>query len=646
MKYSKFLKLLSALLCVVMLFVSCGDKECTEHIDEDANYVCDNCEATLEKPEPEPEPIEPKFENFFDLTYNPNYINFTEAQRLDFGKYIDKNGSVLLFKDSEIDNFNMVKDTYTVYDAETNAVLFTLEDSYENLAELRYIRDVEVFLAPGIVIKASNIPSEKLTPEELFELELNGVNNPGEYRYTSNVEFYTLAGEKISSFSCDNQRWNIAMIEDLIDFSSGEGVINIYIGGQIFVFDSLTYKMLDVYDATTEVFHDFDYRNEKYGYCVNRNRDLIRVYNLEDKSLVLTHEIQNNLSVQNLSVSVLDNGNIFVNALILPRFDEPDDYEFMFPMDETSALKARKESYIIDVETGKTTEVELDYFIYSAVETATDLKKYNALPITENAINVAYAYKIEDKKFTKAAILFLDNDMQVLYAYEYDSLAYDAIRAVREKNFTVLSTGDLLIELATNLDNDSYEPDYAIVKADGTLRCYVPKDATVIEGAIITSEGIYDYDLKPLFDYEDNEFEYVATVGKNIIVLELDSVYINDDNKDNGIDEDGDDECDECGADMDDDCGCYLNSVADMLKYYMITPENGVCEKTLINDEFVRAEGNYFITMNEDNGKYTLHNSSAQTILVTDSEMDIISTEDYCIAKTTIDNKEVVYILK
>ena len=33
-----------------------GKKECTEHVDADGNYICDNCEAELEKPDPKPEP--------------------------------------------------------------------------------------------------------------------------------------------------------------------------------------------------------------------------------------------------------------------------------------------------------------------------------------------------------------------------------------------------------------------------------------------------------------------------------------------------------------------------------------------------------------------------------------------------------------
>ena len=640
MKYSKFLKLLSALLCVVMLFVSCGEKECTEHIDEDANYVCDNCEATLEKPEPEPEPIEPKFENFFDLTYSPNYINFTEAQRLDFGKPTNQVGSTLLFKKSEIDNLNMVKDTYTVYDAKTNAVLFTIEDTYENVPA-KMMRNVWVELFEGVVIKSSYTPVEKLTAEEQHELWLNGVENPGEYRYSYTVEFYNLAGEKISTFDYSGTDLKGTTFSPPKVDPEKEDVLYVRIGHQMAVFDAVTYKMIDIYDNDKEIFHDFDYRNEKYGYYTEDS--LIRVYKLEDKSLVLNYELISNYATE-YTVSVLDNGNIFVSAQTVHIFDEVDDYDFALPQ---MGLKTTVENYIIDVETGKTADVELDYVINGKVETAADLKKYNKLPITENAINVAYAQKLENKKLTKDAILFLDNDMKVLYAYEYDSLAYDAKDAEdRDKNFRVLSTGDLLIELATNLDNDSDKPDYAIVKADGTLRCYVPYGATVIEGAIITSEGIYDYDLKPIFDYEDNEYRYVATVGKSIIVKELSSVYINDDNRDKGIDNNYDGECDECGADMDDDCGCYLNSVADMLRYYMITPGNDGCKETVISGEFTIAGSNYYITMDEDNGKYTLHNSSMQTVLVTDSVMTIESAKDYCIVRTTIDNKEIVYILK
>ena len=47
----KLLALLAVLTLVVCMFASCG--ECDEHVDADKDYICDECEAELEKPKPE-----------------------------------------------------------------------------------------------------------------------------------------------------------------------------------------------------------------------------------------------------------------------------------------------------------------------------------------------------------------------------------------------------------------------------------------------------------------------------------------------------------------------------------------------------------------------------------------------------------------
>ena len=63
------LLLVAILLVSVLTFASCNlfapdNKECTEHVDADGNYICDNCEAELEKNDtPETPVCEHKDEN-------------------------------------------------------------------------------------------------------------------------------------------------------------------------------------------------------------------------------------------------------------------------------------------------------------------------------------------------------------------------------------------------------------------------------------------------------------------------------------------------------------------------------------------------------------------------------------------------------
>ncbi len=605
MKYSKLIKLFSALLCVVMLFVSCsqgGGNNDQNNQGDDQNQN-------------QPTVVEAKFENYFDLTYKPNYVNFTEAERLDFGRLNSRDDELLLFVDTEIDNLNMVKDTYTVYDASKQKVLCTFEDTYENLESPE--RYVDFDLIPGAVLKISALPGEKLTPEQLHELELSGVEDPAEYKYTYSLEFYNLAGEEFASYAVTMED----VFEDLFDtydvYEKGNTTV-IYIGNKAMVFDSLTYEMIACYNLDNEVAHAFDYVTDKYGYYIDCELSnygqppLIQVYNLEDGSLKINHVVTSKY-YNEASAFVLDNGNIFVTVLNY-IFDEETDYDFI---NTYSGMPVAIENYIIDVNTGDTVDVQLDYAI-EGVGSASYLTAYEDIPLTENAVNVAFACKIEDKNLTKEAILFLDNDMKVLYAYEYDSLAYEALNT----SFEVLSTGDLLIEL------DSEVADSAIVKADGKVRCYVPEGATVIEGAIVTEVGIYDYDLKPLYIFEDNDVEYINMLGGSVVVRELEVV---DEEPGTGTNDDDDDD--------DDD--------AITLKYYMLTPTATGCTKKVISGEVYSVEDNYLIAIDEDTEKYVLYNGSLEKVLVTENAMtNIQNLDNTVLLETRIDGETVYYILK
>ena len=68
----KLLAILTVLTLVVCMFASCG--ECDEHVDADKNYICDECEAELEKPETPVDPETPD-DDKDDTTENEGTAN-------------------------------------------------------------------------------------------------------------------------------------------------------------------------------------------------------------------------------------------------------------------------------------------------------------------------------------------------------------------------------------------------------------------------------------------------------------------------------------------------------------------------------------------------------------------------------------------
>ena len=148
MKYTNLIKLLSVLLCAIMLFTACnggGNAATDAKTGSDAttnetgsatdsgteNNAGDNTDAvTLPGVIG---PVEPILKNFFTVGTAPVWKELGVATRLD-GDCVSKteDDTVIVLRKATIDHLNNVKETFTVYNTVLATTVLTLEHSYEN----------------------------------------------------------------------------------------------------------------------------------------------------------------------------------------------------------------------------------------------------------------------------------------------------------------------------------------------------------------------------------------------------------------------------------------------------------------------------------------------------------------------------------
>ena len=196
MKSSKIIRLLAALVCVVMAFVSCsGDAAnitpaddavitpLTESVPLLDDTTATDTDATITY-DALSELVEIKYKS-------PAY--FKEALKIE-GELVNANGIAFVVRTSEVFADNLAKEVYSVYSILDGSVILTLENTYDYTLDVK-ATDINVGFAGnyGAFIVVEKITNTLLTAEEMEgnfrfdEAELN-------YKEESFYEFYDMKG--------------------------------------------------------------------------------------------------------------------------------------------------------------------------------------------------------------------------------------------------------------------------------------------------------------------------------------------------------------------------------------------------------------------------------------------------------------------
>ncbi len=664
MKKSKFIKLFSAMLCIVMLFVS-----------------CDNTDNT---PPAEPTPL--TFNDVFANDFESDKVVLTSAEKIELGEKIDERDFLAIFMETKPDSLGKTATVFNVFNYYASKNVLTLESTYDPAIQAEYDADEDLpapvnYPIPEIVsddgiIAVTTYSAQKPTDEQikaytesfskamqdpayliLMEAELSKL-----YLYVATVDYYDAMGNKITTYKSQPMT-----ADDIDNIDASDFVIDLPVtidGAQYKIHDKIVTLKKDgsavkVEDSFGNIIHNYDAVNGKYGYYLNAYSAAaysnplaaaIQVYDTETGELVLQHNIDFDFTDSDFNAMlggnndpvaayVLDNGNVYVSVLI-PLTDDAEEYDFILPMpNDDDEQKYRVDSYILDVTTGETKAVEITDAVIKYLYSYTDMKKDAELEdrkpmFTDKATNIAITVGIYNKTLNTAnpKLVVLDNDMNVIYTLDLSSLAYEADVSEDSYGFSFLSTGDLMIELAENT-----AADYAIVKTDGTIRCYVPKNATVGDGFIYKNGVIYDYDLKVLCDLETKGFNFTDADAPIDDVDILGDAFIVTDNYKHLISSGP-------SSDPDDDITEILT------RFYLVKAEGSSYTKTEIfesESRIVEVDSNrYIITYSEDNEKYTLYNINLEKIIVSENGIIIPHYDSVIYASTAKDNKNVIYLLK
>ncbi len=622
MKSSKFIKLLAALLCVVMAFVSCsGD---TANADGGANpgaiQPLSSSGPLLDGATAGDTYVPPVYSSLSDLVEmkykTPDY--FKEALKLDGEIHGDGFGGIIM-KTSEIGSDNLAKEVFSVYSYSTGECVLTVENTYD-YNEAKKLSDVDVYFEKDFVLVVKRTTRTLITDEEKegnfrFDDSLY-------YKEETSFEFYDMSG---NLFDTANLDCDIEIPEPLGMASS----LVVFVNGDAHLFNNKL-ECVKSY-AENEVPMLYHYERGLYGYIMRESfydeKQFIQVYDLNTDAIIAEYDVTGYSCAASL-----DDGNIFVQYQTLV-LDDGADYDFY---DEYELAKYNLKNEIINVESGERTEFDFDYVLENVL-TASDLALYAEMIPTvlfdviykDTVINVANGYKIENKKLAEdMCTVFVDNAFNVSYVQEGDMIEGAPLLA---EDFTLLSNGATLYDMGT------YQ---TIVYSDGRA-VNLPNEAEVYDPFVITEDNIYDLDLKLVarrndwgYDYEiydDDEYikrvlEYKYTVG-NI------GIFYSFERYTDGYD--------------DDDKPIYKYEY----RYYKVYKSGDsytvqhMPEMDSISENSIEVYDPSYIIIRNENDKYVLYNSKLEHVYTSENMIDVFKRGDLYWFRTysNFESKELVF---
>jgi len=651
MKFMNMIKLLSVLLCIVMLFAACESSE-TEETTTVATTESETESVTETETETETETdevyvkVDPELDNFIKFDYEEHWNHLSSAERMD--DVVAEQGDLIVLRDATVDHMNVVTETFGVYNVKLGKVVFTTSHTYNNLNysvfdwnDLEYPTDHDAILPESVVrvnllnldgsVYCIEVGYAKLTPvsEEVLE------ENPDAYAYEveARYEYYDVEGTLLGQVN------GIANNATVNYWTTNLEAVGLSIGNKSVILDRESGKLIREITAENEqVLGGFDYENEKYGYflygyessALGSYTSYVEVYT---KATGEINRYYYDGYVSHESLGVLRNGDVVIQvARYLPE-EKGVGYDYI-----DDSTRYALDTFVVDVSREEMRKIELDYVIAVVAEknlfTEQLFDEKNGVSFTESAWNIAVANPINDKKLESARIVIFNNDMEAVF--EMAPIAPEHHITVDEYvdynewslGIRVLGNGDLLLDLDTPAtDALGNRITKAIVTRDGHVRSYLVGGCRVVGNYIVDSNGIYDYDMKLLHSFEESEQTLVATIGNKIIVSKTVEDW----------------EWSQLG-------GVYVKT--EHTEYYTLTSSGDYFYTTqVLEDEIIHAvRGDYLITVSRDtyNGqhKYTMYNADLADVLTTHGEMRISEFDGGYFVTSYINGITVCYTVK
>ncbi len=548
MKNAKTVKLITLMLCVVMMFA------CV------AGSVSAWSGVLLEDTAPGTTP-EPSYTDYVKYEKIDTTL-ITEAVSEFEGEVYSVSGYMVIMRDAKVGVDNMVHENWTVYNVMTGEKVLAIENEYEYTLKPEILQEKEIRISfqhgdnnydydndvqesvGAFVIQVEKITRTKLTEEE----KENNYRFTESDLYKSDVEtsWYDVTGKLIDTSKVPNEYVEIG-IQDIesLEISEFKNTYFVIIGQKIHFLNYIgehtysTNKDNRIYIEADDggYYHPvlWDYENDKYQYYFNasfNNRHFIQVFDKETGSLVLQYMLNEaafvkigNFDFEGTNAMVLNNGNILLQTIV-PVTEDAADYELSYEF-YSEFIKTNLETTLIDIATGEAKEIDCDYLLEESmsrydVDFQSDIMSlmgmnfgYNTV-VTDKFVNMVYAEKIVDKKsdYTNSIVLFCDDNFNI----ELETAELGPVESLVD----ILDDGTMVYE-------DVYNEAYKIVSADGKV-LYVNDNVNVYDDYITTSESIYNRELELLYTLEKSTIfrnqEVIGVVGDDIIIEQTDRDYV------------------------------------------------------------------------------------------------------------------------
>ena len=449
---------------------------------------------------------------------------------LDFGKatLTRATSDYLLFTETKDDGNNI----YKIYDAKNPTVLInTYEDTRYTTAEegvyevTRYFIDLVDGHYSVLTLKYTYNPSENSIQENGMRIGFDSAsyapsvyeNAPVEMRYQLNIykgnnSVESISNEEIVDWDKNNNFYN--NYSTFVNNLSGN-----YISDDLLVKNNALYRVDDDGNETfvrdlglSPVPNYISYETANYYVHVDSNS---KAYVYYDKDLnyvttITVPEYDDDTDLSNLSRAfVMENGNLLVQ-IIKNLGTEAKKYDII-----SEGNKYVKETYMINPENGKRTDLDFDFVIYSLSNTYVADAEYDYY--AEDLENIAITFPIDDNKMVPTGVASMD------------------IRSINNKG---KDKGSL--EISADL---AYIPSYyrdgyfratdmagntvILDKECNVVARYNSTGAETMYGYIVKGDVIYDFLGNKVFDKKEANVDSFKIVARDVFYTtktELDNV--------------------------------------------------------------------------------------------------------------------------
>lgn len=581
MKNGKLLFLLVLILCFSVFLVACSGENAPVADTENAGTEQDGGQEEKKHEMLNYFILEPEVDAFDCeplAKYNGEIVDY------------DTTHNLVALKTQDLDVYNKVTDTVTVYDLLTGEALLSFDATYP-----LYVDDEKIDLWVDIeypVVRAVKKSYSEDSDRPVYEATYHLLKKDAEAFHTT--EFYK-SDEQL------DQTW----VEQF-----GNGLVAVNVGDQLIWIDRDMETVRTVNAIAANGYDVYYFDSEYQGYLYAWDHEVLQIFNrsgLCSGTYTLAHE-------GFLNVVILDDGNALIQ-----------DFELVDIHTACNVIMGKSryvmKSYVMNCVTGALEEKELDFIVdglqtaYAqacAVVTMDDERVFMPFKLCEGYDNQAIIYRINNAgEISKTQeYVVLGNDLEIDYVVKNTTAGVDFWEAmpISDKAYVAyVAEAGYYRGYVFDLDGNKLAP--------SNIELYLTANYAFNEHAI------YDLQMNKIYDFCENGYTLADDVSTGASFDEThDKIYLKKHNFETGIDE---------------------------TFVFDFEAKEPVLLEIAEDEYFVLSIGGGYLTYNEKTDNARFYNVAGELKLsVVEMQELPLPMEKVIVAETMLNGKPVIFVLK